>query len=309
MRLSPPEESNAMFKNLNFDHIGITGRASEVIELTLSFNFKGLDLDMQDYAAQVESQGLPHARRLIDSARLKIGSFYAPLFDEESEERGDTFESRLALLPKWAELASGLGCSRCLAVIRPACDERPYHENFELHRKRIHDAARILEPRGIRLGLEFEASSDLRQGRAFQFIHSLDAVVQLVKSSAAKNAGVVVDPWQMHVAGSSLDELSVLEADQIVALYLSDIPAGANLEQVDESARLLPGEEEGGIDSVAALSRLAEMGYDGPVTPRADRERYQELGREALVRLAASRLDELWQAAGLDASGQAAATA
>jgi hypothetical protein len=35
-----------MYKNLNTAALGITGRQSELIELALTYGFRGLDLDM-----------------------------------------------------------------------------------------------------------------------------------------------------------------------------------------------------------------------------------------------------------------------
>lgn len=55
-----------MFKNLNIDVLGVSGRPSEIIELALSNGFKGLDLNLVDFAAQVQAYGLPHARRVFD---------------------------------------------------------------------------------------------------------------------------------------------------------------------------------------------------------------------------------------------------
>ncbi len=64
-----------MYKNLNSDALGISGRQSELIELALTHKFSGLDLDLAPLCRQVQSRGLEHARRFLDSAKLKIGGF------------------------------------------------------------------------------------------------------------------------------------------------------------------------------------------------------------------------------------------
>lgn len=297
-----------MYKNLNMDCLGISGGQSELIELALSHRFKGMDLDMVEFAGQVDTHGLDHARRLIASARIQIGTFRLPVVWGQWQADDQQYKAGMEALPRIAELAAGLGCSRCLTRVDPASDERPYHENFEFHRKRIGDIAEVLAPHGIRLGLEFEATPSVRAGRAFQFIHSLDALIQLAKMAVADNVGVSVDLWQLHVCGGSLDQIKQLKAEQIIAVFLADIAADVNLEEVDTTAQLLPG-ETGVIDSVSALIMLAELGYDGPVTPRASIESLGGISRDAKGKLAAERLDELWQKAGLNARGKLAAAA
>ena len=292
-----------MYKNFDIRSIGISGTQSEVIELALSYGFQGMSIDMVGFLRQVDEHGLPHARRFIDSAQIKVGSFRLPVAWEQWQEDESAYKQGLAELPRIAEVAAAMGCTRCVTTVLPASDERPYHENFEFHRKRIAQIADQLKPHGIRLGLEFQAPAVERQGRAFQFIHTLDALLHLAKSAAMSNVGVAVDLWQMHVAGAGVDELKTLRNDQIVAVYLSDIAEETDLETVDETARQLPG-EGGAIDSAVALAALAELGYDGPVTPRADRKSMQEQSRDAIVKLAGERLDELWNAAGLGAKEQ-----
>ena len=41
-----------MFKNLDFEALGVSGHQSELIELTLSYGFKGFDLDLAAFAHQ-----------------------------------------------------------------------------------------------------------------------------------------------------------------------------------------------------------------------------------------------------------------
>ena len=51
-----------MYKNLNAQALGISELDSELIELALSYGFKGLSLNLVDFAAQVASQGMARAR-------------------------------------------------------------------------------------------------------------------------------------------------------------------------------------------------------------------------------------------------------
>jgi sugar phosphate isomerase/epimerase len=289
-----------MFKNLSTDGIGVSGRQSEIIELALSFGFKGVDLDLLDFLEQVKVHGLPHARRLLDSARLKIGTFRLPLTWDDSDE---AYQAGLRVLPDLLELAAGIGAKRAVTMIAPANDVRPYHENFEFHRRRLTEIGERLAADGMRLGIEFTASANARKNRAFQFIHSFDAVVMLVNMVRAPNVGAVIDPWQILAAGSRLDEIRKLSADRIVAVSLSDAPADVDPTAMGEGDRLLPG-ETGKIDSAAILTMLAEIGFDGPVSPRAHRNRLAGLRRDQIVKLAGERVDQAWKAANLSPAGK-----
>lgn len=290
-----------MFKNLNPETLGISGQQSEVIELALSFGFKGIDLNAEEFAAQVKTHGMPHARRLLDSAKLKIGGCLLPL-----DWSGDDASLKKAIeqMPIWAQPAAELGCTRCLTYIPPASDTRPYHQNFEFYRQRLNEVAKKLEPLGMRLGVGFQAAAELRQGKQFQFIHDFNSLQMLLGMVGNKNLGVVVDLWQLYVCGAP-EAYQKLSAEQILSVQLADAPLEPAASELSAKARLLPG-ETGVIDSVAALLWLAEKGYHGPVTPAPHGSRFAGLKREASVKLAGERLDQVWKAAGLSPAGKLA---
>jgi hypothetical protein len=54
---------------------------------------------------------------------------------------------------------------------------------------------------------------------------------------------------------------------------------------------------------------LAEIGYDGPVTPAPSRSRVSGNSRDAVVRTMAQQLDKVWKEAGLSPSGKLTAAA
>ncbi len=290
-----------MFRNLSTAGLGVSGRQSEIIELALSYGFKGVDLDLAEFQENAKLQGLAHARRLLDSARLKIGTFHLPIVWDETDE---AYREGLAALPDLLKLAADLGATTAVTRIAPANDSRPYHENFEFHRRRLGELGELLAPHNIRLGVGFVAPAAARKGRAFQFIHALDALVMLLGMVRASNVGIVVDAWQIHAAGSSLDDLRKLGKGRVVAAYLSDAPADVASADLTESQRLLLG-ETGVIDSAAVLSLLAELDFDGPVTPLIHASQTQGLRREQLVKLAGTRLTDAWKAAHLTSSGKA----
>src|SRR6185295_11585917 len=140
----------------------------------------------------------------------KIGCFRLPLVWDEDDEAYRRGRDELSSL---AEMAASVGATRCLTTIAPANDLRPYHENFEFHRRRLAEIGEILAPFKISLGLEFLSPASHRRDRAFQFIHSLDAMVMLVSMIRSPRVGLAVDLWQIYAAGGSLDEIRKLSPE------------------------------------------------------------------------------------------------
>jgi sugar phosphate isomerase/epimerase len=286
----------SMFKNLNPSALGISGHQSEIIELALSFGFGGMDLNLTEFATRAKLKGMPYARRLFDSGKVRLGTFRLPV-DWEAEE--ETYQKELKRLGECAEAAAAVGCTRCVATIASGGDKLPYHENFEFHRRRFHEIAKTLEPAGIWLGLGFQAAEYLRKDQPFQFIHDLDALMLLVNMVAAPNVGLVLDIWDIVASGGSLDSVRKIAAHQIVAVQLADMPPDVALADLDEKSRLVPGAEGGRIDLVALLVLLKGLGYNGPVTPKPSRTVFQTRRRDAIVKQTGDALDKVWRAAGL----------
>lgn len=288
-----------MFKNLDAKALGLLATQSETIELALSFGFRGIDLDIADFAGEVKTSGLPRARRLLDSAKLRIGTFPLPI--EWQREAG--FEAELAKLGELAGLAASIGARRALTVVAPANDERPYHENFEFYGRRLTELGSALEPHGIHLGVGFDASEAARHGKTFEFVRDFDALLVLLSTVQAENVGLWLDLWQIWASGGSVDDArGKLAPGKVVAVSLSDAD-GTQPDPRHPDSHRLPG-ECGTIDSVAVLARLLEIGYDGPVTPIPG-SNLSGMRREQIVKLAGERLDGVWKAAGIVPAGKA----
>jgi sugar phosphate isomerase/epimerase len=285
-----------MFKNLSPSALGITGHQSEIIELALSYGFGGMDLNVTDFATRARLKGMPYARRLIDSAKIRLGTFQLPVDWDADEE---TYQRELTKLPECAEAAAAVGCLRATATLAPAGDKRPYHENFEFHRRRFQEICKALEPSGVRLGIAFQAAEYLRKDKAFQFIHDLDALLLLLNMVAAPNLGLVLDLWDITASGGSLESIRKIDPVQIVAVQVADMPAGAVLAELDEKSRLLPGTEGGRLDLPALLVYLKGAGYDGPVTPKPSRAVLPSRRRDVVVKQVGEALEKVWRAAGL----------
>jgi sugar phosphate isomerase/epimerase len=230
-----------------------------------------------------------------------MGTFALPV---ELNADDATFTKNLQKLAEFAQVAAEVGCTRCVTSLMSADENRPYHENFELYRQRLSSVCGVLRPSGIQLGVGFLAADYLRKGRAFQFIHDLDALTLLLNMVAAPNIGLLLDLWDLYVGGGSVDTIRKLPVAQIVAVQVANYPAGTPVAELTEDSRLLPSIDGGAVDVVACLAALAEMGYEGPVTAMPSRGILKNHRRDMIVKEAAESLHRAFKAAGIGPTGK-----
>lgn len=283
-----------MFRNLSTVGLPLSGRPSELIELALSFGFDAMDIDLLDFQQQADAFGVPHARRLMVSARLKSGTFHLPvdLAADEAE-----FKEQMAALPKRLELAAAAEAARAVTTVAPASDEHSFKDFFELYRKRLNEVGDLLAPHGIMLGLNVRPEAEAREGKTNQFIHTFEGLLGLV-AVAHERVGAIADAWALHVTGEPLDMIARVPKGRLVEVRLSDAPRDVAAAEMNHTHRLMPG-DTGVIPMGAVLSQAKAAGFDGPVTPWADRSTLVGRGREKIVRLAGDRLEAAWKEAGL----------
>jgi sugar phosphate isomerase/epimerase len=284
-----------MYKALNPRALGISGRQSEIIELALTYGFRGIEFDILEFSKRVQVQGLERAKRFLESGHLRMSAFELPMRWRGEES---TFESELEKLDQLAVYASAAGAKACHTTILPATDMFPYHENFELHRKRLSIIADALGKHGIRLGLSFLTAPAYRVDKSFQFIFEADALLTLIKSMASTNLGLVLDTWNWHFGGGTPNQLRILGADKIVAVQIADAPVEASKESLREEQRIFP-QESGPIQNQAYVTQLAEIGFKGPVSLDPHPSSLTGMTRETIVQKVSGLLDELLKAAGV----------
>ncbi|MEI6240207.1 MAG: TIM barrel protein [Planctomycetia bacterium] len=284
----------AMFRNLSTIGLPLSGRPSELIELALSFGFDSMDIDIIDFQQQAEVYGVEHARRLMVSARLKSGLFHLPL-DLGADDAA--FDRDLSLLPKRLELAQATEAFRAAVTITPATEQHSFKDFFELHRKRLDSVGELLAKHGIMLGLAIQPETEASEGKGSQFVNTYEGLLGLVAASHP-SIGAIIDSWALHVTGEGLDTIAKVPQGRIVEVRLSDAPRDVRGVDLHANQRLLPG-DAGTINNSAVLTHAREAGFEGPVTPWADRSAVTGRGREKIVKLAGDRVDAVWREAGL----------
>lgn len=281
-----------MYMCLSPGAIGVNLPFEEAARLAAAHGFQGIQIDA-GYAAQV---GPERVREVLESVGLKPGSFGLPL---DVRERDDAaYQEALYQLEAKAKAAKEVGCTRCSTWIPSWDDTRDYDEAFVFYRDRLRPAAQILADQGIALGLEFLGPKTLRDGKPFEFIHTIEGMLKLCDAIGTGNAGLLLDAWHWYTSGAGEKELEGLTAANVVDVHINDAPAGLSIDEQLDNVRCLPG-ETGVIPMTPFLQALAKMGYQGPVTPEPFSARLRELPPEEAIRETAEAVKKVWRAAGL----------
>jgi sugar phosphate isomerase/epimerase len=233
-----------MFKNLNLGAIGIKATLGESIDYARRYGFIGIDFSITEAVTLAETIGMDGVRDLFENAGVFPGSWGFPVNYRQDDA---AWREGLMMLPKQAEFALELGCTRTATWILPASDERNFHENFEFHVNRLRPAAQILADYGCRFGLEFIGPKTLRTPRKYNFVHTMDGMLALCAAIGTGNVGLLLDVWHLYTA------------------HVNDAPAGIPVDEQIDNVRALPG-ETGVLDLQGFLDALRAIGYDGPIT-------------------------------------------
>lgn len=298
-----------MYRSLNIETLGITGRQSELIELALTYRFKGLDLDIESFTRHAEKRGQEAASRFLESARnctgLQVGTWNLPVRWHGSDEE---YRAGMKRLPAMASGAAAIGATRCVTHAMAGSDELALKENFEFHTQRLQEIAELLAPHGIHLGVGFHAAAKARADFAHQFVDKAEGLITLVNSIDAANLGFLIDTWNWHLGGGTVDQLAELPQEKVVAVRAADIPADADADSIELNARLLPS-PEGQVPIADMLDRLSEKKYEGPVAPFPHASQFKGVTRDKLVQQCADALRAVWPGAEIQEEEAAEAAA
>lgn len=284
-----------MLKNLNLGMIGVKASLAESIEWARRFGFRSVDFSIVEARTLAEELGVDGVRSLFEDADIFPGSWGFPVNFREDES---TWRDGLMALPRQAEFALELGCTRTSTWILPASDERTFHDNFSFHVDRLRPAAQILADYGCRLGLEFVGPQTMRTGRTYNFVHTMDGMLALGAAMGTGNVGLLLDLFHLYTSHGSLDDVRRLQRDDVVSVHINDAQAGLSADEQIDQQRTLPG-ETGVTDITGFLQALRDIHYDGPITTEPFSRRVREMQPDEAVRATSAAMDKVWQQAGL----------
>lgn len=285
-----------MYKCLSPSAIGVLARQSELLEIALTHKFQGLEIDINEVLKRAQSTSAKQACRYLASAQVRIGGFELPIRWQGADAE---FKADLSQLGTLLEVCSTLNADRCFTTVRPTCDQRPFHENFQFHVDRLGQVADALAPANMKLGLNFLAAASDRADGGFEFIHQADPTVLLINGVQRENVGLMLDTWRWFVGGGDVEKLRSLRGEQILSVHLADLPASFDASTIGEDQRLLPN-EGGGIDFPSLFTTLEDLGFDGPLVLAPSTTVFKGQKREAIVSQASTLLDTLLGKVGVE---------
>jgi sugar phosphate isomerase/epimerase len=291
-----------MYTTIGPDALGIRGLSlSEAIALARDAGFAGLAFDSRAAARAAAEHGLAAVQDEFARAGVKPALWNLPVAWRDDNQ----WEADLHELPRLAATARELGATRTATYMPSGSDERPFAENFDWHVARLRPIAEVLRDAGCRFGIEFLGPKTYRAAFHYEFIYTLDGVMDLVAEIGTGNVGVLLDSWHLYTSGGTLADLARLMNHDVVVVHVNDAPAGIARDEQIDTVRTLP-METGVIELVGFMRALREMGYDGPVMPEPFSQRINDLAATdpgAAAREAARSMDALWQAAGCHVMG------
>lgn len=278
-----------MYKGFSAGLIGFGDKSlAEVAPLAKSLGYEGVDFDL---IAEYKN-GASYVREQLEKNDLKVGGFALPV-DIHGDER--KYAEELKALPKYCEFARDTGNLRCIMWVIPFSDTLDYSENFEFHRKRFSECACVLEEYGIRLGLEFIGPKTLREGHKYEFIHTLDGLLELNTAIGRPNMGILMDTFHWDLAGQKPEDFKKIpNKDYIVLAHINDAVAGVPLDEQQDMVRELPG-ATGVLNIEAYMKGLASVGYDGPVYAEPFSEALKKLPFQQAAEKTKAAIDGVWK--------------
>jgi len=248
------------YKNLGHDHIGVSANQQQALDYAVKYGFNSITPNLGEF----ENKSPAQIRDWVETMKAKGIRYSSSGLPVPFQRDQDRFQNGLARLPKQADLLRQLGIDRMVTWITPGHKELTYMKNFEQHRKRLREVAKVLKDYNIRLGLEFVGPRTSRARFRFPFICTQLGMMELVEAIDTGNVGLLMDSWHWYTSHGTVQELLQLSNKDIIHVHVNDAPAGIPTDQQVDSRRKLP-VTTNVIDLKGFINALVKIGYDGPV--------------------------------------------
>jgi len=244
---------------LNTGNIGVRANLAESIAMAAKFGFDAVDPNARELAALSDS-AMSGMLDDLASKKLTFGSVAQSFPISGTDDAWATFIKDLAATAKTLQRAR---MKRFLTWLSSSDAKLTYLENFRLHARKIAEAATVLGDSGVFLGLEYLGPKTMWARSKYPFIHTMASMKELIAETKKNNVGFLLDIWHWYNAGDTVADVLTLRNQDIVAVHMSDAPAGIPVDQQVDSHRELP-LATGVIDTAGFMNALNQIGYDGP---------------------------------------------
>jgi sugar phosphate isomerase/epimerase len=263
-----------MFRNMPLEMLNKSTGLREKLRLAVVGSFEGIDINIEEVTLLSEKHSIAYVKGMIDSFNIKTGAWSLP-FSLDAE--GEVYSEGLKQLEVYAKTAKGISSPLTLASIHLTDKQK-----LIFYAERLNLVSDILSRYGCKIGLDVVDNNGNMKD-----ITSFGQISELCKTIESGNAGIVLNARHWHLAGGSVEGLKQIAGKNLFYVKVGDVP-------VDNSTgRYLPG-ETGVVDLPAFLKVLAEIDYDGPVTPEMPDRNLMTLPEEMAVRLLGGSTLRVW---------------
>ncbi len=252
----------------------------EVIDATAAAGFDAIGVDLASIDAHVAAGGtVEEVAGALDGGGLQCSDVLVLVPGVDGDLRGTA--------GTLGSLAETLGAPVCIAAVGAPL---PWTVLVDA----LGACAELLAGHGCRLAIEFTPYTPLA---------ALAQAKKLCGEIGWHRAGLVIDSLHFFRSGAPWPALTDLNADQVLVVQWSDVPAAPPASLVEESrnSRLLPGDGELALPELA--SAIRGLGYDGLVSAEVlsesiRRREPQVVTREVFVALTSPAAGWVTAAAG-----------
>ena len=277
------------YKNLGCGHIGVKANQRQALEYALKYGFDSITPELGEF----ENRSSAEVREWVQTMKekgIRYGTAGLPVQYRRDE---DLFQSELVRLPERAIVLREMGVKRVATWISPGHNQLTYLQNFQQHKRRLREVAKVLQGNGIRLALEFVGPRTSRARYRFPFICTQLDMMELVQAIDTDNVGLLLDSWHWYTSHGTVAELLELTNKDVVHVHVNDAPAGIPIDQQVDNRRKLP-VTTGVIDLKGFINALVRIGYDGPVECEPFDQQLRQMEDEAAVQKTIESLERLW---------------
>ncbi|MCX8081879.1 MAG: sugar phosphate isomerase/epimerase [bacterium] len=264
-----------MFRTLPADVFDKDTGIREKLRLATIGSFQGVEINIEEISILIKEHSPAYVKGMFDSFNLKAGIWKLP-FSLDSEQR--IYDKGIEKLENYARNASYLEAFRAVTYIELG-SSKLLKDNISFYIERLYSVAKILNDYGCKIGIYFEHHK-----------HFLPVeITRLCNKIKTGNAGFVLSARQWYLSGGEIGELKKVSKEDIVYVLVGDISS-------EKKGRYMPG-ETGIINIPVFLNTLADVGYDGPVSPEIPDRELLTIPSEIVVRLLGGSLLKVWKKA------------
>ena len=215
-------DRQTMFRNLGTGHIGVKANQLQAFDYVVRHGFEGVNVHLGDLEAMTRGQ----RAEFVASMKAKGVRWGSSGLSVDFRKGDQEFRSSLAKLPGQAAVLAEVGATRVSTWLTPGHPTLTYRQNFEIHRARLAEAARVLKDHGLRLGLEYVGPKTSRDKSRFHFIHTQVELMELIEGIGTGNVGILLDSYHWHTSHGTVEDLAKLTNELVVDVHVNDAQPG-----------------------------------------------------------------------------------